>query len=39
MTANSNSKYKSRFYHIYNDPDVKDDLNRKAEPQTRCRTW
>ena len=23
--------YKSRFYHIYNDPDVKDDLNRKAE--------
>ena len=25
--------YKSRLYHIYNDPDVKDDLNRKAEPQ------
>ena len=25
--------YKSRFYHIYNDPDVKDDLNRKAEPE------
>ncbi|MBI5599189.1 MAG: hypothetical protein HY890_05560 [Deltaproteobacteria bacterium] len=23
--------YKSRLYHIYNDPDVKDDLNRKAE--------
>ena len=23
--------YKSRFYHIYNDPEVKDDLNRKAE--------
>jgi type III restriction enzyme len=23
--------YKSRFYHIYNDPDVKDDINRKAE--------
>ena len=23
--------YKSRFYHIYNDPDVKADLNRKAE--------
>ena len=22
--------YKSRLYHIYNDPDVKDDLNRKA---------
>ena len=22
--------YKSRFYHIYNDPEVKDDLNRKA---------
>ena len=26
-----NKDYKSRFYHIYNDPDVKDDLNRKAE--------
>jgi len=25
--------YKSRLYHIYNDPEVKDDLNRKAEPQ------
>ncbi len=25
--------YKSRLYHIYNDDDVKDDLNRKAEPQ------
>jgi len=24
--------YKSRFYHLYNDPEVKDDLNRKAEP-------
>ena len=24
--------YKSRFYHIYNDPEVKDDLSRKAEP-------
>jgi type III restriction enzyme len=24
--------YKSRLYHIYNDRDVKDDLNRKAEP-------
>jgi len=24
--------YKSRFYHIYMDKDVKDDLNRKAEP-------
>ena len=23
--------YKSRLYHIYNDPDVKADLNRKAE--------
>jgi type III restriction enzyme len=23
--------YKSRLYHIYNDPDVKDDINRKAE--------
>ena len=25
--------YKSRLYHIYNDPEVKDDLNRKANPQ------
>lgn len=25
-------KYKSRFYHIYLDPEVKPDLNRKAEP-------
>lgn len=24
--------YKSRFYHLYRDPDVKDDINRKAEP-------
>ncbi len=27
------SKYKSRFYHLYLDPDVKTDLTRKAEPQ------
>jgi type III restriction enzyme len=27
------SDYKSRLYHIYNDPEVKDDLNRKAEAQ------
>ena len=27
------SDYKSRLYHIYNDPEVKDDLNRKAEEQ------
>ena len=25
--------YKSRLYHIYNDPDVKDDLNRKASAE------
>ena len=25
--------YKSRLYHIYNDPEVKDDLNRKADPE------
>ena len=25
--------YKSRLYHIYNDDEVKDDLNRKAEPE------
>ena len=25
--------YKSRLYHIYNDPEVKDDLSRKASPQ------
>ena len=24
--------FKSRFYHIYNDHEVKDDLNRKAQP-------
>ena len=24
--------YKSRLYHIYNDPEVKDDLNRRAKP-------
>lgn len=25
-------EYKSRFYHLYRDPDVTDDFNRKAEP-------
>ena len=25
--------YKSRLYHIYNDSEVKDDLNRKARPE------
>ena len=25
--------YKSRLYHIYNDAEVKDDLNRKAQPE------
>ncbi len=25
--------YKSRLYHIYNDPDVRDDLNRRASPE------
>ncbi len=25
--------YKSRLYHIYNDPEVKSDLNRKAAPE------
>src|SRR6266700_3709358 len=29
-----NSKYKSKFYHIYIDSEVKPDLNRKAEPHT-----
>ena len=24
-------EYKSRFFHLYDDPEVKDDLNRKAE--------
>ncbi|HEU5413763.1 MAG TPA: DEAD/DEAH box helicase family protein [Candidatus Angelobacter sp.] len=28
------AKYKSKFYHIYSDPEVKPDLNRKAEPHT-----
>jgi len=27
------AKYRSRFYHIYSDPDVKTDVNRKAEPE------
>ncbi len=27
--------YKSRLYHIYMDPEVKDDLNRKAEPHEK----
>jgi len=26
-------EYKSRFYHIYMDDEVKDDLNRKAKPE------
>lgn len=25
--------YKSRLYHIYNNPEVKDDLNRRARPE------
>jgi len=25
--------YKSRLYHIYNDPEVRDDLNRRARPE------
>lgn len=25
--------YKSRLYHMYNDPEVKDDLNRPAKPE------
>lgn len=25
--------YKSRLYHIYNDPEVKDELNRSAQPE------
>lgn len=25
--------FKSRLYHLYNDPDVKDDLNRKAQSE------
>jgi type III restriction enzyme len=29
-----NSKYKSKFYHIYTDLEVKPDLNRKVEPHT-----
>jgi type III restriction enzyme len=29
-----NSKYKSKFYHVYTDLEVKPDLNRKAEPHT-----
>ena len=33
MPFRSAKTYKSRLYHIYNDPEVKDDLNRKAEPE------
>ena len=34
MTTGSTGRITSpRLYHIYNDPDVKDDLNRKAEEQ------
>ena len=29
-----NSKYKSKFYHIYTDLEVKPDLNRKVDPHT-----
>ncbi len=25
--------YKSRLYHLYNDPDMRDDLNRRARPE------
>jgi len=25
--------YRSRFYHIYKDPDVKEDINRRAKPE------
>lgn len=28
-------EFRSRFYHIYVDPEVKSDLNRKAEPDAR----
>ena len=31
--------FKSKLYHFYNDPDVKDDLNRKAEPGSPFPTW
>ncbi len=27
------SRYYSRFYHLYNHPEVKDDLNRRAKPE------
>jgi type III restriction enzyme len=27
------AKYRSRFYHIYSDPDVKTDVNRKVGPE------
>jgi type III restriction enzyme len=30
--AKLGKNFKSRLYHIYTDPDVKEDLNRKAEP-------
>lgn len=30
-TVRRDVEYRSRFYHLYRDPEVKDDLNRKAE--------
>ena len=31
-------EYRSRFYHLYKDPEVKPDLNRKAKPHERLPT-
>lgn len=28
-----NAEYKSRFYHLYKEPDVKSNLNKKAKPE------
>jgi type III restriction enzyme len=33
-TVPDTESYKSRLYHIYNDEEVKDDLNRKATPES-----
>ena len=33
------SKYKSRFYHIYSDPEVKADLNRKSSRSSASGIW
>ena len=39
MTASSSADYKSRFYHIYRDPDVKTISIAKPSRLIRCPIW